>query len=87
MGKNDLLVTFACFDLLPSWLASLQAFALVANSKLGLQHISIKNFVLKSILYGRNQRLLLFPSHKHKKFERKKQKDSDNISVKCKYYN
>jgi hypothetical protein len=54
MGKNDLLVTFACFDLLPSWLASLQAFALVANSKLGLQHISIKNFVLKSILNGRN---------------------------------
>jgi hypothetical protein len=34
-----------------------------------------------------SQRLLLFPSHKHKKFERKKQKDSDNISVKCKYYN
>jgi hypothetical protein len=33
------------------------------------------------------QRLLLFPSNKHKKFEVKKHKDSDNISVKCRYYN
>jgi hypothetical protein len=33
------------------------------------------------------QRLLLFPSNKHKKFEMQKHKDSDNISVKCKYCN
>jgi hypothetical protein len=29
----------------------------------------------------------LFPSNKHKNFEIKKHKDSDNISVKCMYYN
>jgi hypothetical protein len=29
----------------------------------------------------------LFPSSKHKKCEMQKHKDSDNISVKCKYYN
>jgi len=33
------------------------------------------------------QSLLLFPSNKHKKFEMQKHKDSDNITVKCKYYN
>jgi hypothetical protein len=33
------------------------------------------------------QKLLLFPSSKHKKCEMQKHKDSDNISVKCKYYN
>jgi len=33
------------------------------------------------------QRLLLFPSNKHKKCEMQKHKDSDNISVKYKYYN
>jgi hypothetical protein len=33
------------------------------------------------------QRLLLFPSNKHKKCEMQKHKDSDNISVKCKYCN
>jgi hypothetical protein len=32
------------------------------------------------------QRLLLFPSNKHKKCEMQKDKDSDNISVKCRYY-
>jgi hypothetical protein len=34
-----------------------------------------------------SQRLLLFPSNKQNKFEMQKHKDSDNISVKCKYYN
>ncbi len=33
------------------------------------------------------QRLLLFPSNKHKKCEMQKHKDSDNINVKCKYCN
>jgi hypothetical protein len=33
------------------------------------------------------QRLLLFLSNKQKKCEMQKHKDSDNISVKCKYYN
>jgi hypothetical protein len=33
------------------------------------------------------QRLLSFPSNKHKKCEMQKHKDSDNISVKCKYWN
>ncbi len=33
------------------------------------------------------QRLLLFPSNKHKQCEMQKHKDSDNISVKCKYCN
>jgi len=33
------------------------------------------------------QRLLFFPSNKHKKCEMQKHKDSDNISVKCKYCN
>jgi hypothetical protein len=33
------------------------------------------------------QRLLLFPSNKHKQFEMQKHMDSDNISVKCRYYN
>jgi len=33
------------------------------------------------------QRLLLFPSNKHKKFEMQKHKDSDDIGVKCKYWN
>jgi hypothetical protein len=32
------------------------------------------------------QKLLLFPNNKAKKFEVQKHKDSDNISVKCKYY-
>jgi hypothetical protein len=33
------------------------------------------------------QKLLLFPSSKHKKCEMQQHKDSDNISVKCKYCN
>jgi hypothetical protein len=33
------------------------------------------------------QRLLLFPSNKHKKCEMEKHKDNDNINVKCKYCN
>jgi hypothetical protein len=33
------------------------------------------------------QRLLLFSSNKHKKFEMQKHKDNDNISAKCMYYN
>jgi hypothetical protein len=33
------------------------------------------------------QRLLLFPNNKHKKFEIQKHKDSNNISVKCRYCN
>ncbi len=32
------------------------------------------------------QRLLLFPSNKHQKFQMQKHKTNDNISVKCKYY-
>jgi hypothetical protein len=31
------------------------------------------------------QRLLLFPSNKHKKCEMQKHKDNDNINVKCRY--
>ncbi len=33
------------------------------------------------------QRLLLFPSNKHKQCEMQKHKDNDNINVKCKYCN
>jgi hypothetical protein len=33
------------------------------------------------------QRLLLFPSNKHKIFEMQKHKESDNISIKCMYCN
>ncbi len=33
------------------------------------------------------QSLLLFSSNKHKKCEMQKQKDIDNINVKCRYYN
>jgi hypothetical protein len=33
------------------------------------------------------QMLLLFLSNKHKKCEMQKHKDSDNINVKCNYYN
>ncbi len=33
------------------------------------------------------QRLLLFPSNKHKKIEMQEHKYNDNINVKCKYYN
>jgi hypothetical protein len=37
--------------------------------------------------YNMPQKLLLFPSNKHKMFEMQKHKDSDNINVKCRYYN
>jgi hypothetical protein len=33
------------------------------------------------------QRLLLFPSNEHKQCQMQKHKDSDNISVKCRYCN
>jgi len=33
------------------------------------------------------QRLLLFPSNKHKKCEMQIHNESDNISVECRYYN
>jgi hypothetical protein len=33
------------------------------------------------------QRLLLFPSNKHKKFEMQKHNDSDSIGVKCRNCN
>jgi hypothetical protein len=50
-------------------------------------HINVRIIQHTHEVFGIPQRLLLFPSNKHKKFEMQKHKDNDSISVKCRYCN